>query len=128
VPFPSVTVPAELAMAKLVADPSMIATLASYDIALLDTSGPSRSAISPQGLYVVERSGEAVLRYIRSGAHRYYLITDAELDNPTAWEPLALPPSQIRAAVKARVIWLGRERDRDAPTQRGRFLYDPISS
>ena len=128
VPFPSVTVPAELVMAKMAADPAMISTLGSYDIALLDTSGPSRSAISPQGLYVIERRGEAVLRYIRSGARRYYLVTDADWDIPTAWESLALPATQLIDAVKARVIWLGRERDRDAQPQRGRFLYDPISS
>ena len=84
--------------------------------------------ISPQGLYVIERSGEAVLRYIRSGARCYYLVTDADLDSPTAWEPLALSTAQLSDAVKARVIWLGRERDRDALPQRGRFLYDPISS
>jgi hypothetical protein len=127
VPFPFVTAPAELVMAQLGPDPAM-ETLASYDIALLDTSGPRRSDISPQGLYVVERKGEAVLRFIRSGTRRYYLVSDVELDHPTAWEPLALSPSEFHTAVKARVLWLGRERDREALPQRGRFLYDPISS
>ncbi len=127
-PFSSVTAPAELMMAKLAADPAMLTTLGSFDIALLDTSGQSRSSVSPQGLYVVERNGEAVLRGIRSGARRYYLVTDADLDTPADWEPLALPAAQFGAAVKARVCWLGRERDRDELSQRGRFLYDPISS
>jgi hypothetical protein len=128
VPFPFSTAPADFAIAKLEPDPAMENTLDSYDIALLDTSGSRRSEISPQGLYVIERNGEAVLRYIRSGAQVYYLVTDAELDHPTAWEPLALSPSELQAAVKARVLWLGRERDRDAVPQPGRFLYDPISS
>ena len=127
-PFPSATVPAELAMAKLAADPAMLATLGPYDIALLDTSERSRSPVSPSGLYVIERDGEAVLRTIRSGAHRHYLATDADLDVPAAWEPLVLSAAQFGAAVKARVCWLGRERDRDELSQRGRFLYDPISS
>src|SRR3984885_537082 len=128
VPFPAATIPAELVMAKLVADPAMAATLASFDIALLDTSEPRRSALSPQGLYVIERGGEAILRYIRSGTRCYYLVTDADLDTPAAWEPLRLSTAQLNVAMKARVLWLGRERDRDAPAQRGRFLYDPISS
>jgi hypothetical protein len=127
-PFPSASIPAELIMAKLVADPAMAATLASFDIALLDTSEPRRCALSPQGLYVIERGGEAVLRYIRSGARCYYLVTASDLDTPAAWEPLRLSAAQLSAALKARVIWLGIERDRDARTQRGRFLYDPISS
>jgi hypothetical protein len=127
-PFPSATVPAELVMAKLAADPAMLATLGSFDIALLDTSERSRSPVSPSGLYVIERGGEAALRAIRSGARCHYLVTDADLDRPAAWEPLALPPAQFCAAVKARVCWLGRERDRDELSQQGRFLYDPISS
>jgi hypothetical protein len=125
-PFPSLTAPAELAMAKFGADPQMIETLSPYDVALLDTA--EQGSFSPQGLYVVERNGEAVMRYIRSGAERHYLITDAELNNPRAWEALRLAPLEFHALVKARVIWLGREQDRDALAQRGRFLYDPISS
>ena len=113
-PFPSAVVPAELFMAKLVADPAMTATLESYDIALLDTSRQRRSTIYPQGLYVAERNGEAVLRYVRSGASSHYLLTDAALNNSTAWERLRPSPAQISEVVKACVLWLGREQDRDA--------------
>ena len=127
-PFPSATVPVELVMAKLVHDPAMTATVESYDIALLDTSEQRRSVLSPQGLYVIERSGEAVLRYIRSGARRHYLVTDADLDTPTAWEAFRSSTEQLCDVVKARVVWLGREQDRNALIQPGRFLYDPISS
>ena len=127
-PYPAATVPADLVIAKLAADPAMAATLASYDIALLDTSEQRRSALSPQGLYVIERRGEALLRYIRSGTRRHYLVTDADLDSPTAWEAFRLSTEQLSDVVKARVVWLGREQDRNAPAQRGRFLYDPISS
>ena len=127
-PFPSTTIPAELVMAQLAADPAMSTTLGSYDIALLDTSERSRSIISPRALYVIERSGEAVLRFIRPGARCYYLVADADLDRPAAWERLAWSSWQLGAGVKARVIWLGRERDRDATSQRGRFLDEPISS
>jgi hypothetical protein len=126
-------VPGGLAMARLVTDPAMPATLGPYDLALLDIcdNHPSIYAprsISPHGLYVIERDGEAVLRYIRSGAQCYYLVSDTVLSLPTAWEPLKLSPPALRAAIKARVRWLGRERDREAVPQRGRFLYDPISS
>lgn len=125
-PFLTIPAPVQLAMAKFAADSQMTATLWSYDVALLDTA--AEPPFSPKGLYVVERNGEAVMRYIRSGAERHYLTTDAELNNPSAWEALRLSPLEFRALVKARVIWLGRVRDRDALAQRGRFLYDPISS
>jgi len=117
IPSPSATVPAELVMAKLADDPAMVATLGPYDIALLDTSEQRRSSISAQGLYVIERSGEAVLRAIRSGGFGYYLVTDADLDQPAAWEPLRLSAAQLSDAVKARVVWLGREREPGLPAE-----------
>lgn len=126
-PFPSAALPAQLVMAELGTDPAMAATLAPYDVALLDTSEHGRSQIAPHGLYVVERGGEAILRYIRSGARCSYLVTDSDLDQPALWEPLALSPAQLSGVVKARVLWLGSERNRHARDQRGRFWYDPIS-
>ena len=115
-------------MARFTPDPAMAVTLAPYDIALLDTSAARRRALSPDALYVIERGGEAVMRYIRSGARWHYLVTDADRDNPTSWEPLTISDERFHAALKARVVWLGRERDRDRRPQRGRLLYDPISS
>jgi len=135
-PFPSSTAPPHLVMASLIVDPSMPST-AAYDVALLDTAPVRPSKLAPQSLFVIERgtdaSKEAVLRYIRPGAQHYYLVTDLTLDTPADWEPLLLSVSELAAAIKARVRWigsnwLGTERDRDPHTQRGRFLYDPISS
>jgi transcriptional regulator with XRE-family HTH domain len=124
--------PANLVMASLIADPSMGSTLDSSDVALLDISPSRSSTLAPQGLFVVERGSEAgieaVIRYIRPGAHCYYLATDATLDTPADWEPFPVSASELIAAIKARVRWIGREHDRDELPQRGRFLYDPISS
>jgi hypothetical protein len=91
-PFPSTQAPANLVMVSLIADPGMRATLGSSDVALLDTSPSRSSALPPQGLFVVERGTaaagiEAVIRYIRPGAHGYYLATDSTLDTPADWEP-----------------------------------------
>jgi hypothetical protein len=121
-PFPLTSVPAGLVMVRLVTDPCMPATLAPYDIALLDTTHFRRSLLSPHRLYVVERRDEAVLRYVRPGAHCYYLVSDAVLDNPSAWEQLPWSSAELSAALKARVRWLGRERDCDGAGQRERFL------
>ena len=128
-PFPAATVPPDLVMVQLAADPPMYLTLAHSDIALLDTSERQRSIISPEGLYAINRGGEAVLRYVRPGARRYYLITDTAMDRPALWERISVSAARWSDFVKARVRWLGREQDRDRPAaQRGRFLYDAISS
>jgi hypothetical protein len=122
-PFPALTVQAGLIMAELANDPYMYETLAGSDIGLLDTSERARSDISPLGLYVVSRGGEAVLRHIRPGAQGFYLVTDATLDTPALWEKLRMPASEFAGIVKAQVRWIGRERDRHLSIlQRGRLL------
>jgi transcriptional regulator with XRE-family HTH domain len=127
-----------LVMANLLPDSEMQSTLDASDVALLDTSEIWTSVLTPEAVFVVERDlgnesptaagKEAVLRFIRPGARHYYLATDASLDDPSQWEPLRAPLSEMRAVVKARVRWIGRERDRDPNSQRGRFLDDPTSS
>lgn len=105
-PLSATIVAADLRMANLSPDPAMASTLGSYDLALLDISGQARSQTCPEGLYVVERGNEALVRNIPQEG------------------PNEGPPA---GAIKARVIWLGREEDR-GDLQRGRLLYDPISS
>jgi transcriptional regulator with XRE-family HTH domain len=128
-PFRSLVPPPDLVMARLGADSEMSTTLAGDDMALLDISEPRRREIVPEGLYVICRGHEAVLRYIHPGAHSYYLSTDSNQNEPICWEPLRVTIEELFGAVQARVRWLGRECDRNLPvTQRGRFLYDPIST
>jgi transcriptional regulator with XRE-family HTH domain len=127
-PFPSLEVRPELVMASLIPDPAMAASLAGADIALLDTSGRSRREIVAQGLYVVSRRNQALLRYIRPGTRGHYLATDWNLDHPAQWEPVAVPAEEFLRTVKARVLWAGRESDRKLPMrQRGRFWNEAIS-
>ena len=122
-PFPALTVQAGLVLAELANDPYMYETLIGSDIALLDTSERARSDFSPLGLYVISRGGEAVVRHIRPGGQGFYLVTDATLDTPALWEKLGMPASEFAAIVKARVRWIGRERDRHLSMhQRGRLL------
>lgn len=127
-PFPYAVAPPSWVMAEIAADPSMTATLGAYDIALLDTSLAQRSHLSPQGLYVVERNGEAVLRYIRSGTRSQYFVTDDDADAPTVWERAGEITPQFAELIKARVVWLGNETGVEKAGQRGRTLYDPTST
>lgn len=127
--FPKAAIVSTLVMARVSWDPQMDATLGRSDLAILDTSERQRSQPSPIGLYAVERAGELLLRYIRPGARCYYLISDLTRDAPAQWEQLNASPSEMPAYVKARVLWIGREKDGHLPLdQRGRFLYEVIPS
>lgn len=128
VPFRVQLTPAGVVAVRWIHDPSMHSTLMGFDIAVLGTSMDLRAEISPEGLYVVERSGEAVFRYMRPGAQGCYLVTDRTKDLPALWERVNIARSELPDLVRARVLWLGRERDRHLlPGQVGRFLWGPIS-
>ena len=66
----------------------------------------------PEGLYVVSRKSEAVLRFVRPGQGRFYLPTDDSLDRPAVWEVLELGGRCYLDFIQGRVTWLGREADR----------------
>jgi hypothetical protein len=90
---------------------------------------PQRTKPTPEGLYAVERDGEVVLRYLRPGSRGYYVLTDAAIESPNQWEHLNISPRDLPDLIKARVLWLGREKNRKMPMhQSGRFLYEMISS
>jgi plasmid maintenance system antidote protein VapI len=117
-PFPATVAPAGFYMTRLTKDPNMEVTVRDADVALIDTTDLARSEVAPDGLYVIQRAVEVVLRYVRAGANCNYLVSDAVMDLPLYWE-------EVRSAVQiqGRVIWLGREEYRDLPKdQRGRFL------
>ncbi len=122
-PFRAQLTPAGIVAVRWVQDLSMHTTLSRLDVAVLDTSASARTEVSPGGLYVVERNGEAVFRYMRPGAHGCYLMTDLSKELPELWErvKIALPD-----LVRARVVWLGRERDQHLlPGEAGFFLCEP---
>lgn len=110
-----------LVLVRLAADPEM--RFAGFDIAVIDTSPRARTVMTPDGLYAAERRGEALLRGLRPGAGKLYLVTDTNLDYPLFWEP-ATP----QGLVKGRVLWLGQENARNLPPdQRGVLVSDATS-
>ena len=124
-PYPASVGRPTFAMARLVPDPDMHRTVADYDLAMLDLSDRHRYGVSPEGLYVVEIIGQAILRYIRQGSRQFYLVADSNEDQPDTWQRI---PARSRAAdfVRGRVLWLGREADRGLD-HAGRFLVPAIS-
>jgi hypothetical protein len=124
-PFKAQLTPAGVVAVRWVQDLSMHATLSGFDVAVLDTSAGARAEISPGGLYVIDRNGEAVFRYLRPGAYGCYLITDLSWNLPELWERVDIAVPDL---VRGRVLWLGRERDRHLlPGLAGFFWGGPIS-
>jgi hypothetical protein len=126
-PVPAALFSSEAVVARLTTDSDMRKTLADADVAAIDLTLEVRRAPVPEGLYVVSRKGEAVLRFVRPGQGRFYLPTDDSLEQPASWEALELGERSHLDVIQGRVTWLGREIYRNAPDQRGRVLSDATS-
>ena len=126
-PVPMALFSSETVVARLATDSRMRRTLAGADVAAVDLSPEVRSKPAPEGLYVVSRNSEAVLRFVRPGQGRIYLPADDSLDRPALWEALELGGRSYLEIIQGRVTWLGREADRNYPDQRGRILSDATS-
>jgi len=103
--------PADLVLVRLTFDPRMAGSLTGNDLAALDTSWRFRTNLAPDGLYVILNKGEAVLRQVRYGARCLYLVAADNVNRPLDWEALPLTAASIADAVKAKVVWIGREQD-----------------
>jgi plasmid maintenance system antidote protein VapI len=126
-PVPAALFSSEAVVARLATDSPMRKTLAGADVAAIDLTPEVRREPVPEGLYVVSRKSEALLRFVRPGQGRFYLPTDDSLDRPALWEALELDGRSHLDIIQGRVTWLGREADRNAPDQRGRILSDATS-
>ncbi|MGI8741741.1 MAG: hypothetical protein ACR2NN_04060 [Bryobacteraceae bacterium] len=92
-------------LVRLAADRDMDYTTDGFNIAVLD---PADREPSPEVLYAVDRGPDTVLRRVRPGQDKLYLVTDEDLNHPLRWEQVPLP---VRGDLfRGRVRWLGRER------------------
>ncbi len=107
-PRPFVAALADPVVARLTADASMIAVVRHNDLVLLDRSQHSRSWPDEEGLYVVSRRGEGLIRRLRTQDRRVFFGTDAGPGWPGTWEEMLLENSHVLDIVRARVVWIGR--------------------
>lgn len=88
--------------ARLAADAVMQGVFEGGELVLVDLK-PVEDAARPESLYVVERGGEAVVRWVRMGRTRGYLLTAEALDNPLAWERVTLRGHGSTVSIRGRL-------------------------
>jgi hypothetical protein len=95
-------------VARLAPDSLMGSLFREGDLALLDRARSKRFLIEPNGLYVVSREGEGLVRKLRLGGLQDLLLVAAPPDGREHMEPLSLQGSHLLDVVKAKVVWIGR--------------------
>lgn len=115
VPFTSVVRITDPVVARLGEDADMSPHVGAGDLVLLNTDVRRVECYDPDTLFVVEHSGNFVLRWVRQGRGRLYLLDARSRDNPLRWRSVPDGASPVRAAAIPLRSMYARE-----------FVYDPL--
>jgi len=99
--------------ARLGPDLVLPASLAAHDVVLLDQNPQVRSAPGNSGVWVVREGASLRVRYVRAAGTRLYLANEATLAYPQKWHSIPLPGRNILDIVRARIVWIGREMEKE---------------
>lgn len=101
--------------ARLAADPGMPAVLAANDLVLLDQNPVHRSAATADGMWVTAGPEGLRVRHLTMNGTAVHLGTRGSLDHPEDWRPPTGYYRSILEVARARIVWIGREVETEAP-------------
>lgn len=79
------------------------------DMALIDRAPTSQGGVRPGALYLVHTEKGTVVRTVRAGGTRLYLITPRTAQEPRSWDSVSLNGRDMNSIIKGRLIWIGRQ-------------------
>lgn len=102
--------------ARLGPDLALPARLAVRDIVLLDQNPRLRSNPSDTGdLWVVRCGSQFGVRYLRRSTTHLYVAGEPGRHDPGLWHPIPLAGQNILEIVRAQIVWIGREVEKEPP-------------
>lgn len=104
VPARAVALMPEPVVARMADDRRMRGVLAAGDLFVIDRSITSRLNPDPSCLYVIDRGGEAVLRWVRIGRTDVYLLAADNQYEPHRWEAVPLNGRALTDIIRGRAI------------------------
>jgi hypothetical protein len=117
--------------ARLAPDLVLPRALAAHDLVLLDQNPVARSApANSSSAWVVNEGAGAQVRYLRLDRHqkidsdrqndaRLYVADEVTLEDRRKWHAIALYGRNILDIVRARIVWFGREMEKEPPGPAG---------
>ncbi len=99
--------------ARLAQDLHLPAALSANDLVLLDQNPAVRARPGGRGTWVVMEKGGPRVRYVRVGGTHVYLPGEHVVHDPQKWQPVSVQGRNILEVVRARVVWIGREMEKE---------------
>jgi hypothetical protein len=101
--------------ARLGPDLVLPRALAVHDLVLLDQNPCRRLAPGCRSVWVVAEGAGLRVRYLRVDGGNLYVATEGSLEDPEKWYPTPLQGRNILDIVRARIVWMGRELEKESP-------------
>ena len=79
------------------------------DLVHYESGAEERSAIHPQSAYLVSLNDTILVRYLRMGGQRLYLVSEQSLRDPVKWDYVSLVDRHILEIVRGRIVWICRK-------------------
>ena len=87
--------------------------LAAHDLVLLDQNSRLRETPGGNSIWVVSEGAGLRVRYLRMEGARLYVANEVTLDDPRKWHAIPLQGRNILDIVRARIVWMGREMEKE---------------
>jgi hypothetical protein len=99
--------------ARLGPDLVLPKALAAHDLVLLDQNPRIREAPGCDSIWVVSGGSGLRVRYVRMEGTRLSIANEVTLEDPQAWHSIPLQGRNILDIVRARIVWMGRELEKE---------------
>jgi transcriptional regulator with XRE-family HTH domain len=99
--------------ARLGPDLVLPKSLAAHDLVLLDQNPRLRETPGGNGIWVVSEGAWLRVRYLRLEGTRLFVGNEATRDDPAKWNSIPLQGRNILDIVRARIVWMGREMEKE---------------
>jgi transcriptional regulator with XRE-family HTH domain len=99
--------------ARLGPDLVLPRALAAHDLVLLDQNPQLRAVPGSNGIWVVTEDAGLRIRYLRMGDARICVANEVTLEDPRQWHSIPPPGQNILDIVRARIVWMGREMEKE---------------
>lgn len=99
--------------ARLGPDLVLPKSLAAHDLVLLDQNPRLRGTPGEKSIWVVSEGARLRVRYLRKDGARLCVANEVTLDDPGKWHAIPLQGRNILDIVRARIVWMGREMEKE---------------
>jgi hypothetical protein len=93
----------------LLPDPPMEPHFRGGDIVYYQPTARERTVLNARAAYLVSHNDRILVRYLRMGGQRLYLVSHESLHDPVRWDYVSLTDRHILEIVRGRIVWICRK-------------------